>query len=60
MPTTAHANDQKVLDSVTSIGFKAPVELKDRLEAFRRQEGERSISDVCRRLLEQGLRDYAI
>ena len=42
------------------VGFELTAELKDRLEEFRKQEGERSISDVCRRLLEHGLRDYAI
>jgi hypothetical protein len=58
MPTAAHPDAQKSTDSF--IGFKTTAELKNRLEEFRRQEGERSISDVCRRLLEHGLRDYAI
>lgn len=57
MPTTA-PSDQKTRKAC--VGFEVTPEFKERLEAFRKQEGERSISDVCRRLLEHGLRDYAI
>jgi hypothetical protein len=57
MLTTAQS-DQKIRKA--NVGFEVTPEFKERLEAFRRQEGERSISDVCRRLLEAGLRDYAI
>jgi len=42
------------------VGFETTPEFKDRLETCRRQEGERSISDVCRLLIERGLRDLAI
>lgn len=37
------------------IGFRAESPLKERLEAARRELGERSVSDVVRRFVKQGL-----
>ena len=59
MPTDTNAKVRSD-KPIPTIGFQVDASLKERLEQFRRSEGERSISDVCRRLLEHGLRDYAL
>jgi len=43
---------QKEKSDKSNISFQATDALRDRVEACRRQEGERSVSDVCRKALD--------
>ena len=43
---------QKEKSAKSNISFQATDEMRDRLEARRRQEGERSVSFICRKALD--------